>query len=82
MNDEQEITTLEIYLVGGQIIVLDVKDWKLKKSNLSNELTELSWTIAGNDSMPFISLKDVTAVVTRVKESGSQMVAVPSGVPK
>lgn len=62
---ESAATTLEVYLRGGQVLTLSVTDWKLKKSNLSNELTELTWTMANADKMPFVSLGDVVAVMER-----------------
>ena len=64
-RDGSAAPVLEVYLRGGQTITLSVTDWKLKKSSLSNELTELSWTMANGDTLPFISLADVVAVISR-----------------
>jgi hypothetical protein len=62
------MTTLRIHLRGGQTIEKVVDDWSLKKSLVTNELTELRWSADGDETLPYIRLDSIDAVIS-VKET-------------
>ena len=65
LDESSDGFPLEVYLRGGQVLTLTVTDWSLKKSLVDGAVTELSWTMANGDQMPFIKLSDISAVVRR-----------------
>lgn len=62
-TNDTPFTILTVFLDSGSVIRLKVTTWTLKKSHHSNELTELSWTMADGSTMPYLRLSSVLAVV-------------------